>query len=65
MVTACNSSVLSSHFEEYMGRWRLEMDVLAVGGGPRLQVVSDAGLWLVGPGVCQHGGGGGPEVDLQ
>ena len=26
---------------------------------------SDAGLWLVGPGVCRHGGGGGPEVDLQ
>ena len=26
------------------------MDVLAVGGGPRLQVDSDAGLWLVGPG---------------
>ena len=41
------------------------MDVLAVGGGPRLQVDSDAGLWLVGPGVCRHEGGGGPEGDLQ
>ena len=41
------------------------MDVLAVGGGTRLQVDSDAGLWQVGPGVCQHGGGGGPEGDLQ
>ena len=26
---------------------------------------SDAGLWLVGPGISRHGGGGGPEVDLQ
>ena len=25
---------------------------------------SDAGLWLVGLGVCWHGGGRGPEVDL-
>ena len=35
------------------------------GGGPRLQVDSDAGLQLVGLGVCWRGGGGGPEVDLQ
>ena len=41
------------------------MDVLAVGGGSRPQVDSDAGLWLVGAGVCRRGGGGGPEVDLQ
>ena len=35
------------------------------GGGPHQQADTNAGLWLVGMGISRHGGGGGPEVDLQ